>query len=827
MSETGKVSAVNEVSIGTSLDGAHGAGVSSLLVLDPFEFSETGGTLQLDDETLTYLSWDEDESTIALAAPTASAHDDGAAVLVLPLTTEVVAAVTLGSGEAVTADVPHALRAYLPVGTSGGQTVVLADTEDGLLLTDVVKESPQFNGAAIDPNSVIPPKAMTDGIPPALSPTPTVAGFLGTLVVKWLPITNPDLVTYDVHVSTLSGFTPDATTLAGSTNGTLQYVRSLADGSTLDYEVPYFVKMVARDADGSAPASTEVPAQTTQVQLEDIAVGAVTAEKLEATLALLTVIQAGPLIEISAAGGTVDAPTGGIVVKDPANPTGTPLVRLHPLGCRFRGELVTDFLTVLQEAVVNSVLTLAGGSTTVLKNGVSNPPAPILAASRVEQVWPTIPAGFAQRGLHWDSTASRWLRLLVPTSGAVSARCRVEKITTAGVTDGYVTLGNVPGDEIDMNSVVRIGSYYFAIAKTADLGFWQVCRWTTAGVYSGQWTDDFYGYGAGRPSLGHNAARTTMYVTSALANTSPTIEVLYVDPTSIANPWTSGGGYSLPTGSSLGTMYCSYENFDFGTARFVVASGNNVHVFSGSMGSLTYSATDSFSIDSSPFNGGVAWNGSNFFSTHGGEILYRYSSYYPSAGEKWWAKYADTGSGTTTAGSPVSVGLAVPVRRYATATLRPAPTGVTGADLFVGYGTTTPGTFYKRAETISGRVFVLTGGKITTGSTTVPSSNTMGGSPATFTSETGGASIDGAGNAAFPRMTQAGQISIGAGTGTVTGSVALATDMGTAAYAILWGVSSTNLSAPTGSGRSASGFNYSVARTGAGTLYWTVMKNTQ
>jgi hypothetical protein len=123
---------------------------------------------------------------------------------------------------------------------------------------------------------VVPAVALTDGSPPSASPVPTVLGGVNSLFVSWAAVGNADLVTYEVHVSTSSGFTPSGATLAGETPGTLFVVRALP-GTTNPpvYGTTYYVKLIAKDKDGAAAAGTQgsgTPARVFTTDL-DIDVG--------------------------------------------------------------------------------------------------------------------------------------------------------------------------------------------------------------------------------------------------------------------------------------------------------------------------------------------------------------------------------------------------------------------------------------------------------------------------------------------------------------------------------------------------------------------------
>jgi hypothetical protein len=138
----------------------------------------------------------------------------------------------------------------------------------------------------------------SDGDPPTESPRPLVTGGFGYLLVEWLEIANNDLVVYDVHLSTQSGFTPNLGNKVGSTTGTFFFINasdpaviaalasesgqvlttedglilslSGGPGASLDYDTIYFVRIVARDVDGSAPPSAQGSGSPLRIQAGDV-----------------------------------------------------------------------------------------------------------------------------------------------------------------------------------------------------------------------------------------------------------------------------------------------------------------------------------------------------------------------------------------------------------------------------------------------------------------------------------------------------------------------------------------------------------------------------
>ena len=108
----------------------------------------------------------------------------------------------------------------------------------------------------------------------------------GALQVKWDAVTNVDSVTYEVHVSTTSGFTPDrpfsgtSTTRVIQTEGTFAIVKTLPSGVSLNYDTLYYVRIVAKDFDGAAGPSVQASGTPSKVDNGDIAANAVRANQI-------------------------------------------------------------------------------------------------------------------------------------------------------------------------------------------------------------------------------------------------------------------------------------------------------------------------------------------------------------------------------------------------------------------------------------------------------------------------------------------------------------------------------------------------------------------
>lgn len=773
---SGKVVEVIIQWAGSTLDGDHASGAGTLTVANVSAFDPEGGRLRIDGDTpveYDYTTTDEDSSTIVLSGVLSADADDEAPVLVLPDTPLKTASVALDlDGDEVIEGVrvPHDSDPLLAEGIrdpEDAESVTLRALPDGEYeIDDVLGRTPRLEASSLV--GALPPGMEIDPVEPASSPTPVTVGGLRQVFVKYEPISNPSLVEYEVHVtddSAAAAPTPgDTTTLFLKTPATLVSVNAEADGTPFEYDwdddsdentpdVPkdYYFAVIAMSGGLAAAPSAWVAGRMDRTASGDLVAGSVTTETLNSVLAIVGMLQVGDLIEITPPGGTAGALTGGIVVNDPSNPGGEPLVRLHPLGCSFRGQVVTDILTVMQDLIINGLASLSSGASLTVAGGVSDPSeGPVITQGPVQSTWPAAPSGYTQHGICWDPTGGQWVRLLERAS---NLRGYMQKVSTAGVEGSIVLLDDgafLGGGTTSkgVSGITVVGSSVYYVIQGYNSSFGTTLATIIKCSLSTGTHQTVYGYlsnhsGSGtpdEPALGTDG--THVY---AVASGSPS-SLGSSDSTVFASKWDTSlnlvGSSTVTGASSTGSRrFVGVSDFGYGAAKLTFAYSTNVEVyalptFSG--GSVAKDTALSWSTDLTVYSGGIAFKTSGadqfFYSTHNDGKLSLWDDYYPAASEQFWMTYADTDGSDHTDASPVT-SQAIGKRRFAFATLRPAPSGVTGADLYVGYGSSLPGTFYKRPETISGRVFSLIFGKDTSGSTTVPSSSTMGGVPGEIKSE--------------------------------------------------------------------------------------------
>lgn len=316
-------------------------------------------------EIVSIVDVDDDAAVLHLASPLLSGYDEEAEVKVHPVIFEKVAHIIIEEeDEELIARVPFTMYDRLATGTRepGTEEVVAVDfDQDELVIEDALGLLPIVDGSVIDPGTLPPAEpAPSDGLTPDASPTPTVMAAISALSVTWLAELNADFVTYEVHVSPLSTFVPTPETFYGETPGTAMFINNLPSGAPLVAGTNYYVRIVAKDEDGSAPPSvagsnspvtvgttTIGPGSITSTQIQDnavttpklaanavetdklaansvtsikiaalqilashIAAGAITADKLEAVLVLATTIVAGtrdgPRVEFGVVDDLVD-----------------------------------------------------------------------------------------------------------------------------------------------------------------------------------------------------------------------------------------------------------------------------------------------------------------------------------------------------------------------------------------------------------------------------------------------------------------------------------------------------------------------------------------
>lgn len=744
--------AVNVENQGSNLDGDHASGVGTLTVTSVFNFPEVG-SLDINGDVYAYTAIDDELNTITLSGVTTADYLDGDRVELSPAYPVWYATVVVGSDQpGFNAMVPIHLVPFLAEDDGGsvfvdGIPVQLEPIAAGEYQWQVVAapgRQPTYNAGFVDPASTIPPAALTDGDPPASSPTPVAVPFaVGGVAWSVTPVANTDPVRFRVYADTVDPPTVDAAHLVydgGSHSGSFADIDGVAllPSNPNEAVPPIYVACIEYDADGDAALSaTSDPATPRRANVAEISAdyiygGSVEANQVAAgtfvaDLAMVGKLSVGNYVDID---GTDSSIT---IYADEAHTQ--PLVQLRPEGSIFRGQVIADDVSVLNGLILQGTAShIAPDAGITLDGSIQDPgSAPTLTVTPATAPWPATPVGWAQRGITWDG--SNWLRLIRNTS---TGQVRVQTINTSGAvtstTSDFVTPGNY------VNSIVKVGSNLFIASLVAeDFGefSWYVKKYTTTGGTLSASTKMVEG-GGFLPCVGTDGTN----LLTAFSTTGGTLRVVERSPATLA----SVGSTLLGDAPSGHFAYVGRGNFDFGADRIVVQAGSTAHVFTLSGTTLTEQTDESFTVPSSTSGGGFTWDGSNFYSNHSAALLYKYNDHYPAASEKIYVAYTDNNGADHTKASPIK-SVTTQKRRYIQAALPPAPTGAATPKVYALLATSTPAvtTLKLRAETITSRNTLLN--PATAGGTTIGTdSNTFGsGTPGWIKSQVGGLELHGDG----------------------------------------------------------------------------------
>lgn len=470
----------------------------------------------------------------------------------------------------------------------------------------------------------------TDGNAPASSPTPLISGGIGSLFLTWPPVTNADPVTYEVHVSTTTGFTPDSTTKVAQTSGGNYVVRTLADGVTpLSYDTPTYVRIVAKDADGAAPAGLEVPSTPIQATSDDIATNsvitdklaanAITADKLAARIILASEIATGESgfdrVSLDAS-GIKAIQANGVVRADLPTDSGTPVF--------IKGRAELDNVNINDNMSIHGTAnTMEPSSRLVMKGSTSDPTSQpsVYTSWDVANTW-SYPGGSFSigggRGLCWDGT-----RYITTNAYFGTQLLAMNEDGTFNNNVGLPALSGY-GDFYAEGGVTYSGGKYFVLGQAGRLSdnhvFWQVRRyainWTTSTATLEAWSNigtygpDFNGSGK-LPIIGVGDLTGVAICWWGGTTGGYYQHAQPVDTTTCA--LTAGGtDYgSVVASSDIGDMtYFAQGSFDFGAARTLIAwnGKTQVNVYNGT----TLQANEVWNTVAA--NAGIAYNPTSQYS---------------------------------------------------------------------------------------------------------------------------------------------------------------------------------------------------------------------
>jgi hypothetical protein len=567
---------------------------------------------------------------------------------------------------------------------------------------------------------------------------------------------------------TTYGPIPLTNEIAGRINGDMHFIQS----SKVIEGVTKIITIGQQRFDGmNWTAETLDGAVLSNIDAGSITVGILNvAALIEAKSIAVELLGAGTMqSDVSWTGlQTIGPLNGRHIVIDPAlgltlyGPDGTTKVihlSLTELPSLLSGQVNADTVSILKgiELLGNMSKILSGAGLT-LESGVSNPAtAPSLTQGPILQGgFPGGLGGWVIKGTFWDPDTAKYYRLWWRGSDRTMA---VWSISENGAgTAIFETSGPVAGlnNVSDISGIAVVGGiFYINVQEMFSDGnyYWRLGGWASNGQRASS-TLLTFAIAEGSPNLAGAGTWRTLVSTGApgvgvdrfnglmiacvMKNLNTGTEYLQVDRVASGLSGRAASGYINAITGPRVIRFVGQNDYDYGanSNTVTIAAGTTVwktNEILGATGGLnmTVDTAKTWSTDTELASEGMVWkaNGSNpgWYSFAGDGFARRWSSYFKANGELWWARYVNrnASSGKTTASSPISQSLDLKSRWWPSVSLDALPVGTDASDVFVGYGSAVPATFYKRPETLSGRSMMMTALRSTSGTSTIPT-NTFG-----------------------------------------------------------------------------------------------------
>lgn len=511
-----------------------------------------------------------------------------------------------------------------------------------------------------------PVEVSTDGFAPASSPAAEAKGGLEVILAKWIPIVNADPVTYEVHISTSSGFTPDSTTLVATTTASQLTIKALPGAAPVNpsdpdprqilYDTTYYIRIVAKDDDGAAAPGVQASTTIFQITGDNVAAdtirgnhiigGEITGDKFASTLSVSSAFWTA--LTGQRAGFT---PEGFFAFR----PDDSPIFRVPTDGSNafldaemiLRGATVTGGLSI--QSSQNEVV--ADAAVTLMR-GIVAPSATPQFVHDYEKLLPST-AGLSTA----QKTGSLGIFELVPAEvsqlEAHGSYWVIHQVRTNGTRSWFFDLSGNP---------VLVGGVYFN--DVVDWQIYSTCTLTGSavsardGVYTmfkwipdGAWYLSYPG-GIAKYSL-RNATQTPVigcnaddiFISEVLANGS--LQCNFVRPIGLANVPAAFSVRSTPascygSGIQLTAVQWRAGGYGTGAARYYVtqrynamanllvngsAGGSQVLYPGGSSDNWASANKDAESFESPGVQRrGSAYDGTNFWTYGADGYLYKHSN---------------------------------------------------------------------------------------------------------------------------------------------------------------------------------------------------------
>jgi len=422
----GQVLEVSTTPAGDELASPHLTGSVILTLTDVSDFTDSGGTVLIQDTTYDYIAVDREALTLTLSAALTADLDEAEKVYVYPLADEKWAMVEIQDDEdVILARVPHSLydRMDLGVRDPEDQEAVNVELQGGdWAIIDIIQEIPTVNGSFLDPTTL---PGASDTVPPDFSPTPTVTalGYSGVMI-RWPAVDNADPVRYKVFFDAVN---PPVQQLS-DTSGNMLGTNALPDGTALVPGTPYYAQIQAYDEDGDAPLGVVgsgtpilIPADAVSEDIlvanqlfsregyfGEVSVEQLTAGEMTAVVAVVGALTVGAGIKISNEDGiSIETPLG--TTKFPSDGSDIDL----------KGNVVAQSLTVLGNLAIRGTNNeVSKNASITLETGVTAPKAaPTITA---EYDIRDTSQGYTQRGFAYHSGSNRYIRIESVSTAVIS-----------------------------------------------------------------------------------------------------------------------------------------------------------------------------------------------------------------------------------------------------------------------------------------------------------------------------------------------------------------------------------------------------------------------
>lgn len=792
MQITGRIVEILPGIAGSFLEADTLAGVQTLEVSFSGDFAEEGGQVIINGVVYSYDAISSDPDTIHITAPLATDLEGGTPVELYPDASETLAMVAPddldSSVELAEAVMEHSYKTMFQPQrweSGTGPQVTLDDTYGRWYVVQVHGFTAQIN--AEDVLGTIPEESMSDGIPPAASPVPTLKPFaIGGIRWTIVALENRDPQKYRVFAGP-TGFTPDSSNLVYEGSSLTGSFDKIGDVSLLPEDplgvIPeYVVRVEASDADGPAEAgigAESLPSSPKRATNQEISseygyFGEISVTQLVAGIMEASIILAADIMTGSSGARAGLSATDGIVSFDP---NGEPVfsVPIIPdetghIAAFLRAALTATSLTVEDFLALRGVNNeFSKGSITTLATGTTAPQSPPQPSIGWTNKPLTFGTGLSLNGTGFAVDGSNFWQLTSLFGGEMQR-----------FVEDTGSYNSVPGASYNLGSwmqptgITVLGAYVYVIGRDTREnvgGFGKFYVWKydkTNGSYVSRWQYQPSGSDTGLysnfdPALGNNG---TNLLISQCRNSNTGDKSVWIRTYNTAGALQS----TLQTDHLPGDHQVSilYGNFDYGSARYIMTSRSSRITAYACLTTGARSPNDDFILPKPSW--GQVWDGGVFkTSTVDGVCIHSSINWANPAVDRWWVAHSWFDSNPTGGlhETLISKKVSFLMKKRANLTVTspplPANTGgtddVTGVRIYHGNGASEPTAANMKRGTVD-LANLATTITYTSNPPLVTSANTgtpgpfPASTPARFQSTEGGLWFNGKGEGEWPLMGQ-------------------------------------------------------------------------